>query len=258
MFCADCNSLRGFTATSTLPSPSPRSSASASANATRSRPSSPQSTSIRKAYNGTSLATVSFPHSEEQNYLLFYQQANGDIRKIVYNESHWHGSTHVTDDARLGTGLAVSWTGGDPDEMIWLYYIDKAHRLQALEGHHASDNWTQGSLGSFGFEASAEFSALSMEFVGGCDNGINAWLCYQTSDGTVRQVWWNRATDSWRAGPDFPNIKPGSQFVTYNRSDHWRVFMMDEESRVVHYYCETCCKDVNWKQGMIQTPISFI
>ena len=180
--------------------------------------------------------------------MLFYQHTNGDIQKAVYNGS-WQKPVYVTNDARLGTGLATAWGTGEPDEKIWLYYIDKDDKLQELRGTHGNETWIRGSLGNSAFEAANNYSALSMEFIGGCATGINAFLCYQTADGTVRQVLWNSLEDSWLPGLNFTDVKPHSDFVTHDRNAAWRVYMMNRDSQVIQYDCFNCCDSVHWKEG---------
>ena len=181
--------------------------------------------------------------------MLFYQHTNGDIQKAVYNGS-WQKPVYVTNDARLGTGLATAWGTGEPDEKIWLYYIDKDDKLQELRGTHGNETWIRGTLGNPAFEAANNYSALSMEFLGQCGTGINAFLCYQTADGTVRQVLWNSLEDSWLPGLNFTDVKPRSDFVTYDRNSAWRVFLMNRDFQVIQYDCFNCCDSVQWKQGM--------
>ena len=212
----------------------------------------PQSTAISETYNGTSFAATSYPHGADltQNYVLFYQQVNGDIEKAVYNGS-WQKPRFVTNDARLGTGLSTAWTlpADEPTERLWVYYIDKDDKLQELRGAHDNDTWIRGTLGNFAYEAASTYSALSMEFLGGCATAINSFLCYQTADGTVRQVVYNSIEDSWLAGPNFTDVKLHSDFVTYDRNSAWRVFLMNRDSQVVQYDCFNCCVSVNWEQG---------
>lgn len=186
--------------------------------------------------------------------MLFYQYSNGDIRKAVYNGS-WQKPTYVTNDARVGTGLATAWgLPSESDVAMWLYYIDKDDKLQELRGSHGNDTWIRGTLGNSAFEAANTYSALSMEFLGECGTGINAFLCYQTADGTVRQVLWNSQVDTWVPGLNFTDVEPHSGFVTHDRNSAWRVFLMNRDSQVFQYDCFNCCDSVQWKQG---TTVSF-
>ena len=98
----------------------------------------------RRAYDGTFFAAIAYPHSSDPNYVLFFQRANGDLMKVVYNGTGWHKPTFVADDARTGTGLSVARMGGALEDNIWLYYIDKANTLQELRGTHASDARARG------------------------------------------------------------------------------------------------------------------
>ena len=203
-----------------------------------------------KALSGTSFASATYPYSTDYNYVVLYQHANGDIRKCVYNGTGWHKAMFVTDDARLGTGLTTAWTNAPSGPLLRLYYIDKANKLQELRGTHASDTWTRGTLGNFNFQTATNHSALSMQFSGYCQTGRNAFLFYQTSDGAIRQVWWNSEEDKWSAGTNFTDMEPQSGFVTFLSNETvWRVFMMSTRSRVVQYICIDCCERVEWEQG---------
>ena len=168
---------------------------------------------------------------------------------MTYNGTGWHTPTSVAKDARPGTGLTAAWASGVPDETLWIYYIDRSNRLQELRGTHSSDTWEQCSLGTFDFQTSANHTTLSMILVGDCDTSIHSWLCYQTSDGTVRQLWKNRDTDTWTPGINFTNVEPQSGFVIYMRKPVWQMYMMNTSSQVVQYECVECCKSIEWKEG---------
>ena len=213
--------------------------------------SSSQTMKSTQAYNGTFLAATAYSYSADPTYFLIYQNANGDIQKVVYNGAGWQKPVYITDDARLGTGLTTAWLKGTSDNEIWIYYIDKANKLQELRGAHGSDTWKQGTLGKAGLEDATPGSVISMQYVGDCASGVNAWLCYQTPNGTIRQISWNAANDSWTSGVKFPGLKPQSGFVTYNRDSIWRVFAMDTDSHVVQYDCVDCCRSVKWNQGTL-------
>ena len=203
-----------------------------------------------KVQSNTSFAAATYPYLADYNYVVFYQHANGDIRKCVYNGTGWHKPTYVTNDARMGTGLTTAWTEAASGPLLWLYYIDKANRLQEMRGTHASDNWTRGTLGNNNFEATTKYSALSVQIMGDCHTGRNAWLFYQTSDGAIRQVWWNSVEDKWSTGTNFTEAEPQTGFVTFlSSSTVWRFFMMSTHSRVVQYICIDCCDRVEWKQS---------
>ena len=211
---------------------------------------SPTLFSQGKAYPGTSFAATAYPHSADHYYILFYQHANGDIRKCVYNGTSWHKATYVTNDARMGTGLTTAWTSSASGPLLWLCYIDKANRLQELRSTHTSDTWTRGTLGNSNFEAASNHSTRSMQYVSDCYGGLNAWFFYQTSDGAIRQVWWNSTRDNWLAGTNFTGVEHQSGFVTFLwYQARWRIFMMSTLSCVVQYICNNCCERDEWKQG---------
>lgn len=115
-----------------------------------------------------------------ENYLLFYQHSNGDIRKLVFNQSEWHNSELVTSDARIGTGLSVVQFGAVPTQ-IYVYYIDKLGYLQELRSTHGSNEWMNGTLGTMHFKAVDTYSALSANYVGDCgERGNIGWVYYES------------------------------------------------------------------------------
>ncbi|KAG7001431.1 aristolochene synthase [Physcia stellaris] len=201
----------------------------------------PAHTRSAAAYNGTSLAVVTYPHLSEANYLLFYQHSNGDLRKVVYNGSGWHKSSYVTNNARSRTGLSTTWGGEKPNERIYLYYIDKDDVLQELRGYHGSDDWTKGTLGAIQLRTAAPYSAVAAEFAGDCATDNNAFIYYQTSNGTLQEVLWNKALDSWTLGHEHEGVNLGSDFVTDLGDNIWRLYAVTTSSMVVQYECINCC-----------------
>ena len=194
------------------------------------------------AYNGTSLATITYSPDgtpENQNYVLFYQRANGEVRKLVYNQTTWYPSTLVTKNARHGTGLSTVWLG-NPIE-IYLYYIDTDNYLQELRGFHASDEWSPGTLGQALFEAANPYSHLDASFVGGCNNSVNGWVNYEAAAGPVSQAVWNKKADSWTSGITFPAVKSGSDFFTVLEPGVWRLYALGDGFRLQESVCNDCC-----------------
>lgn len=139
------------------------------------------------ALNGTAMATLAYDAAEKygadttsENYLLFYQHSNGDIRKLVFNQSEWHNSELVTSDARIGTGLSVVQFGAVPTQ-IYMYYIDRLGYLQELRGTHGSNDWKNGTLGAMHFKAVDTYSTLSASYIGKCgDRGNIGWVYYES------------------------------------------------------------------------------
>ena len=193
------------------------------------------------------MATVAYDAAEKysadtsaENYLLFYQHSNGDIRKLVYNQSEWHSSDFVTNDARLGTGLSVVQFGPVPT-LIYVYYIDKEGYLQELRGTHGSNDWTPGTLGEGRFKAVDTYSALSANYIGSCTDrgeiqGNIGWVYYESvrfthwtprswatlqdltlpqEDG-IQEALWEHDEDQWSKGNLFPDHAPGSDFWVSN------------------------------------------
>lgn len=92
-----------------------------------------------------------------------------------------------------------------------------------------------------------------MVYAGDCATGINAWLGYQTSEGTIRLVYWNEGLDSWTPGIIITGITPDSSFVGHititESNTAWRIFTVNTDSVVEQYNCVNCCDNVSWKQG---------
>lgn len=133
------------------------------------------------------MATVAYDAAEKysadttsENYLLFYQHSNGDIRRLTYNQSEWHPSEFVTSDARVGTGLSVIQFGAVPTQ-IYMYYIDRLGYLQELRGTHGSNEWINGTLGTRHFKTVDTYSALSANYLGDCGaRGNIGWVYYES------------------------------------------------------------------------------
>lgn len=214
---------------------------------------------ISDALNGTSFASLSYDptakyngDTQQQNYVLFYQQANGDIRKITYNESAWKPSEYVTSDARVGTGLSAVWFGNPPIQ-IYIYYIDKAGILQELRGEHASGTWNNGTLGATNFKAVDSYSALSAQFQGRCAarGGQLGWVFYESAQG-VQEARWQYDNDTWVMGNRFQNIKSGSSFVSTIAGGPvtaWRLFGVRKDLAVQEYACDDCCGNSTHQWG---------
>lgn len=214
------------------------------------------------ALNGTSFASLSYDptaeyngDTQQQNYVLFYQQVNGDIRKIIYNESAWLPSEYVTSDARMGTGLSAVWFGKPPVQ-IYIYYIDKAGILQELRSEHASSTWNNGTIGGANFKAIDSYSALSAQFQGQCDaRGMQlGWVFYESAQG-VQEARWHYDNDTWVIGNRFQNIRPGSGFISTIAGGPikaWRLFGIRKDLVVQEYACEDCCGNSTqkWELGI--------
>jgi len=205
------------------------------------------------AYNGTSLSALTYSPTgqpTEQNYVVFYQHSNGDVRKLIYNESHWHPSELVTKEARLGTGFASVYLGSAPS--IYLYYIDKKNLLQELRGSHGSNTWVNGTLGLAHFKVSAAYPHLDGNYAGGCSTGGRGSVYFQTDNGPVQEAVWNQDTDSWNAGLTFTGTKRGSDFLTVLEPHVWRFYAITDQLQLQEYVCNDCCANssASWQQGI--------
>lgn len=143
------------------------------------------------------------------------------------------------------TGLSAVWFG-NPPILIYLYYIDKSGVLQELRGGHASNAWSNGTLGAAGFRATNTFSALSAQFQGRCgDRGQLGWVFYESSSG-VQEARWHYDNDTWVYGNLFRNLQPGSSFTTTiadSAINAWRFFGINKDLNVQEYACVECCQN---------------
>jgi hypothetical protein len=206
------------------------------------------------AYNGTSLASLTFSTTSDTsgtNYVVFYQHSNGDLRQAVYNNSQWHPSAYITDDALPGTPLSSFWKGDD--FQLHIFYYDRNKVLQELRGKHGSDTWLNGTLGQLSVESS-EASSLTMIYNGACQAAGNAWLIYHTgSNDEARAIYWNEDTDTWSERETFSDVKPGAGFSGHSDVGVWRYYYVgSQNSQLTELVCPDCCSNSSsegWRPG---------
>lgn len=148
-------------------------SSSSSSEAARGSEGTSTATKRNAILNGTALSSVTYTptgHANEQNFVLFYQQANGDIRKMSYNGSQWWPGEVVTRQAKLGTGLSSIWLMPLELPFIHLFYIDRDNILQEIRGRHGSTEWVNGTLGVARVRA-APSSHVDAGYAEGCRSG---------------------------------------------------------------------------------------
>lgn len=139
--------------------------------------------------------------------------------------------------------------------MIYIYYIDKSGLLQELRGSHATNEWSNGTLGAANFKTVETHSALSAQFQGRCgDRGQLGWVFYESNEG-VQEALWHYDNDTWSYGNLFRNIQPGSSFSTTlapSEKHAWRFFGTTKKLQLQEYACEDCCKhsDRTWETGI--------
>jgi hypothetical protein len=214
---------------------------------------SPSTVNNDWAYNGTSLASITFSTTADTtgtNYVVFFQHSNGDIRMTVWNNSIWHDSEFVTDDAMPGTPISVYWKG---DNFAFdLFYLDKNSVVQEIRGSQSSSTWLNGTLGQL--RLVAEPSALSVIYVGGCNGVDTAWIVYQTEVANVaRIVYWRGDIDTWSTGDGHTDVKSGAGFSAHADLDMWRLYYISsQDSQLEELICPNCCSSStpSWKQGM--------
>ncbi|KAF7506120.1 hypothetical protein GJ744_012271 [Endocarpon pusillum] len=216
------------------------------------------------AFNGTSLASFTFPTTEDTastNYYVFFQHSNGELRKVVYNNSRWQVSEFITNDALLGTPIAAYWRGVDQGvHLIHLFYLDKNSVLQELRGKHASNSWVNGTLGQLSATSSASLG-LTAQFAGACQGVGTAWLTYHIGSGNeARALFHNMDLDTWSVRDIFSDVKAGAAFLAYYDIGVWRFFYVSSEnSQLQERICVDCCMNATsagWRTGLSGTTIS--
>ncbi|MCJ1374536.1 hypothetical protein MMC20_005768 [Loxospora ochrophaea] len=227
-------------------SPAPSSTASASVPLPTSS-GSDQPANNATAHNGTAISVVGYvPTSDAtdsvpQNYIVFYQHSNGEIRKLAYNSSQWYDSELVVRDARLGTGLASTWLGQTQE--LYVYYIDKNDVLQEIRGKHASNSWTNGTLGQASIVASSGYSDVAADYIGVCGNSNMSYVIYHSGNGGEAQVaLWTQTNDSWSRGASTFDVAPQKSFSALLQDDVWRFYgTVNSANQLSEYACGDCC-----------------
>lgn len=171
----------------------------------------------------------------------------------------------MTQDAILGTGLSSVWLGSSPIS-IHLYYIDKNGYLQELRGSDGSNEWVNGTLGQAGFQAAmpSPHSHLDSIFIGTCKNSVSGWVNYEAQNGVLSQAIWNQDDDSWTSGTTFPDVRPGSDFVTEledGPDGPWRLFTSTAKESIQEYVCTDCCQNPSsntYEPGKFFSPYCLI
>lgn len=211
------------------------------------------------AYNGTSIMSLTFSTTKDTtgtNYVVFYQHSNGDIRQVVYNNSQWHSSQYITNDARTGSPITAYW-GGDSIQYN-LFYVDKNNVLQETRGNHASNSWLNGTLGQLSVLAS-DHGDISVVYVGDCAVGTSGWLLYSTPVGDQMGIlYWDQATDTWSHKGLIADVKPGAGFAGHADVGVWRYYYVQQStSQLKEQVCPDCCSNsssIGWRSGKFSSP----
>jgi hypothetical protein len=206
------------------------------------------------AYNGSSIETLTFSTTSDTtgtNYVVFYQHSNGDIRQVVYNNSQWHSSQYITNDARPGSPITAYW-GGDGIQYN-LFYVDKNNVLQETRGSHASNSWLNGTLGQLSVLAS-DPGDISVVYVGSCAVGVSGWLLYSSPAGNqMGLLYWDASTDTWSHKGLIDDVKPGAGFAGHADIGVWRYYYVQQStSELKEQVCPDCCSNsssTGWRSG---------
>ncbi|KAJ5205845.1 hypothetical protein N7491_003531 [Penicillium cf. griseofulvum] len=207
------------------------------------------------AYNGTSIMSLTFSTTKDTtgtNYVVFYQHSNGDIRQVVYNNSQWHSSQYINNDARPGSPITAYW-GGDSIQYN-LFYVDKNNVLQETRGSHASNSWLNGTLGQLGVLTS-DPGDISVVYVGDCAVGTSGWLLYSPPAGDQMGVlYWDGATDTWSHKGLISDVKPGAGFAGHADVGVWRYYYVQQStSQLKEQVCPDCCSNsssIGWRSDL--------
>ena len=144
-------------------------------------------------------------------------------------------------DARLGTGLASTWLGQTQE--LYVYYIDKNDVLQEIRGKHASNSWTNGTLGQASIVASSGYSDVAADYIGVCGNSNMSYVIYHSGNGGEAQVaLWTQTNDSWSRGASTFDVAPQKSFSALLQDDVWRFYgTVNSANQLSEYACGDCC-----------------
>ncbi|KAK2875960.1 hypothetical protein FQN49_001481 [Arthroderma sp. PD_2] len=255
----------------TTPSPSQPSSSSSPPGSTESDspeysdpPNKPKTVDAAWAYNGTAISSLTYSPARDQdstgtNYVVFYQHSNGELRRSTWNNSQWHDSKFVTNDAHSGTPLSSYWAGEGDDIRFNLFYVDKNKVLQELRGGHSSNDWINGTLGELGIVVDPQ-SAVSVQFVGRCRDVDTAWLVYHTGkENEARVVYWNAKTDRWSARETIGDVSATAGSSGEVNDGAWRYYYVSKQTQQLNVMiCPDCCSNpsTEWEQNINGPPVT--
>ncbi|KAM5479489.1 hypothetical protein MaudMau93_007867 [Microsporum audouinii] len=216
------------------------------------------------AYNGTAISSLTYSPARDQdsaatNYIVFYQHSNGELRRSTWNNSQWHDSQFITNDARPRTPLSSYWRGEGDGISFNLFYVDKNKVLQEIRGSHSSNDWINGTLGELGIAVDPQ-SAISVQFVGKCRGVDTAWLVYHTGkDNEARVVYWNAQTDRWSAKETIGDVSATAGFSGEANDGHWRFYYVSKRTQQLNVMvCPDCCSNTStkWEQNINGPSVS--
>ena len=168
----------------------------------------PQTFSVSGAFNGTSLATFHSTFSEELATHIFYQDYQGQLRRIEKDGSQWSGgptiAAVVSSNAKNGTPLAcANYTDAatnaqkvslsalsrmklsiDMPVQANLFYVDPTNVLQEVISTDNFQTWENGTLGNSAVKISASAFALTSWYL--AEYGLR--LYYGGVDGIVHEI----------------------------------------------------------------------
>ncbi|KAF7717413.1 Fungal fucose-specific lectin family protein [Penicillium ucsense] len=252
------------TGTTTMTAPTTASKAPGPSSTPTSNTTGPVNSNLNKdwTYNGTDIMALTYNtmggDTDGQNYVVFYQNSNLDIRQVVYNNSHWLPSQFITNEARPGSPLSAYWGGNDI--RLNLFYVDKNNVLQETRGRQGSSTWVNGTLGLLGVVV-PDPGDISVIFVGSCAINTSGWLLYTAGSGDqIGLLYWDASTDTWSHKDTISDVRPHAGFAAHADIGVWRYWYIQQStSQLKEFVCPDCCSNkssAGWRPDLIGPEIA--
>ncbi|MCJ1252109.1 hypothetical protein MMC30_009347 [Trapelia coarctata] len=137
---------------------------------------------------------------------------------------------------------------------IHIYYVDSFGYLQETRGHHASNDWFNGTLGDARIKA-VPLSALGSAYAGACtDRGGFGFVYFTALDHTLHQATWAQDNDLWvdkGSTSDFPDMRFDADYTATTDGGTFRMYGITHGLQIQEYVCPQCCQNssATWQQG---------
>lgn len=215
----------------------------------------PQTLSTSGAFNGTSVATFHSASSDELATHIFYQDYQGQLRRMEKEGPQWSGGSAIaavaSSNAKNGTPLACSnYTDAatnaqkvslsalsrmslNIDMLVQanLFYVDPANVLQEVISTDNFQTWETGTLGKSAVQISASAFALTSWYVP--EHGLR--LYYGGADGLVHELVYDSGEGVWSKQFQFQgsNGNGGIAHSVYNHSPGIaQLYMLDTQNAI--------------------------
>ncbi|KAK0513493.1 hypothetical protein JMJ35_004479 [Cladonia borealis] len=150
----------------------------------------PQTLSTSGAFNGTSLATFNGDVNQELVTHLFYQDYQGQLRRVEKDGSQWSGGPAiapvVSSSAKNATPIAcANYTDTTTNaQKANLFYVDPTNMLQEVISTDNFQTWQTGTLGNSALQISPSAFAMNSFYLP--ESGLR--LYYGGVDGLVHEI----------------------------------------------------------------------